>query len=316
MVFELLVADQPEREPTRTTRQLAVLALGRRGWTSTASRFPARDAARRPTSPSGDGGQARRLHPVQPVRPRLPRGPGQRRDRHGLSRPRRPRSSSISTTRWATVTCVACGECVQACPTGALMPATLLDDARPAATATPTARSTASAPIAASAARSPTTSRTTSCSSSSGRDGPANENRLCVKGRFGFDYVHHPHRLTKPLIRKEGVPKHADDRIDPAQPVDPFPRGELGGGAGRAPPQGLKRDPRPRRRRGAGRLRLGQVLERGGLSLPEAGAHRLRHQQRRPLHAAVPRLVGGGADGGHRHRRGDRTVHGGARTPT
>ncbi len=25
-----------------------------------------------------------------------------------------------------------------------------------------------------------------------GRDGPANQNRLCVKGRFGFDYVHHP----------------------------------------------------------------------------------------------------------------------------
>ena len=34
-----------------------------------------------------------------------------------------------------------------------------------------------------------------------GRDGPANQNRLCVKGRFGFDYIHHPHRLTKPLIR-------------------------------------------------------------------------------------------------------------------
>src|SRR5215475_6470594 len=31
-----------------------------------------------------------------------------------------------------------------------------------------------------------------------GRDGPANRNRLCVKGRFGFDYVQHPHRLTVP----------------------------------------------------------------------------------------------------------------------
>ncbi|MCL4118622.1 UNVERIFIED_CONTAM: hypothetical protein GTU68_032041, partial [Idotea baltica] len=34
-----------------------------------------------------------------------------------------------------------------------------------------------------------------------GLNGPANEGRLCVKGRFGFDYIHHPHRLTKPLIR-------------------------------------------------------------------------------------------------------------------
>ncbi|MEN8260486.1 MAG: formate dehydrogenase subunit alpha, partial [Pseudomonadota bacterium] len=40
-----------------------------------------------------------------------------------------------------------------------------------------------------------------------GRDGPANHSRLCVKGRFGFDYVHNPLRLTKPLIRREGVPK-------------------------------------------------------------------------------------------------------------
>jgi formate dehydrogenase major subunit len=47
-------------------------------------------------------------------------------------------------------------------------------------------------------------------------------------------------------------------------------------------------------------------------SVPEAGAHRLRHQQRRPLHAAVPRLVGGGADGGHRLGRGHRALHRGA----
>jgi formate dehydrogenase major subunit len=30
-----------------------------------------------------------------------------------------------------------------------------------------------------------------------GRDGPANAGRLCVKGRFGFDYAHHPDRLTR-----------------------------------------------------------------------------------------------------------------------
>ncbi len=40
-----------------------------------------------------------------------------------------------------------------------------------------------------------------------GRDGPANHGRLCVKGRYGFDYMRHPQRLTKPLIRKHGVPK-------------------------------------------------------------------------------------------------------------
>jgi formate dehydrogenase major subunit len=40
-----------------------------------------------------------------------------------------------------------------------------------------------------------------------GRDGPANENRLCVKGRFGFDYVTNPERLTKPLIRLPTSPR-------------------------------------------------------------------------------------------------------------
>ena len=50
-----------------------------------------------------------------------------------------------------------------------------------------------------------------------GRDGPANHDRLCVKGRYGFDYAHHPHRLTKPLIRKPGAPKHGDFTVDPTR---------------------------------------------------------------------------------------------------
>src|SRR5271166_4274552 len=54
-----------------------------------------------------------------------------------------------------------------------------------------------------------------------GHNGPANHNRLCVKGRFGFDYVAHPDRLTEPLIRKEGVTKHDTD-IDPANPYTHF----------------------------------------------------------------------------------------------
>lgn len=41
-----------------------------------------------------------------------------------------------------------------------------------------------------------------------GRDGAANAGRLCVKGRYGFDYAMHPQRLTKPLIRRaESYPR-------------------------------------------------------------------------------------------------------------
>ena len=55
-----------------------------------------------------------------------------------------------------------------------------------------------------------------------GREGPANHNRLCVKGRFGFDYIHNPERITKPLIRKTGVKKDPKERIDPLNPLSHF----------------------------------------------------------------------------------------------
>ena len=35
-------------------------------------------------------------------------------------------------------------------------------------------------------------------------DAPANHGNLCVKGRFGYDYVHSNDRLTQPLMRKNG----------------------------------------------------------------------------------------------------------------
>jgi formate dehydrogenase major subunit len=55
-----------------------------------------------------------------------------------------------------------------------------------------------------------------------GRWGPSNHGRLCVKGRFGFDYVRNPQRLTKPLIRKEGVPKDPETFVDPGNPGEAF----------------------------------------------------------------------------------------------
>src|SRR5256885_12739716 len=55
-----------------------------------------------------------------------------------------------------------------------------------------------------------------------GKDGPSNHNRLCVKGRYGFDYAHHPHRLTKPLIRKPGMTKSADFKVDPGNWTEVF----------------------------------------------------------------------------------------------
>ena len=118
-------------------------------------------------------------------------------------------------------TCVACGECVQACPTGALMPATVLDERQ--VKVVEADRSVDSVcPYCGVGCQLTYRIKDDKLLYVEGRDGPANENRLCVKGRFGFDYVHHPHRLTEPLIRKPGVPKHADDQVDPANPWTHF----------------------------------------------------------------------------------------------
>jgi formate dehydrogenase major subunit len=118
-------------------------------------------------------------------------------------------------------TCVACGECVQACPTGALMPATLVDDAN-VRTQFPDREVHSVCPYCGVGCQLTYHIKDDKLLYVSGRNGPANENRLCVKGRFGFDYVSHPHRLTQPLIRKDGVPKHANDTVDPANPWTHF----------------------------------------------------------------------------------------------
>jgi formate dehydrogenase major subunit len=118
-------------------------------------------------------------------------------------------------------TCVACGECVQACPTGALMPSTLVDAAN-VRTQFPDREVNSVCPYCGVGCQLTYHIKDDKLLYVSGRNGPANENRLCVKGRFGFDYVSHPHRLTQPLIRKDGVPKHANDSVDPANPWTHF----------------------------------------------------------------------------------------------
>jgi formate dehydrogenase major subunit len=118
-------------------------------------------------------------------------------------------------------TCVACGECVQACPTGALMPATLVDEAN-VRVGFPDRAVDSVCPYCGVGCQLTYHIKDDKLLYVSGRNGPANENRLCVKGRFGFDYVSHPHRLTQPLLRKDGVAKHADDTVDPANPWTHF----------------------------------------------------------------------------------------------
>jgi len=47
-------------------------------------------------------------------------------------------------------------------------------------------------------------------------DSPTNRGNLCVKGRFGYDYVHSKDRLTQPLMRKNGelIPATWDEAME------------------------------------------------------------------------------------------------------
>jgi len=100
--------------------------------------------------------------------------------------------------------CVSCGECMAYCPTGALTDKPLgritdFKNTKPVESLCPYCGVGCSVTyhIAEN-----TLVRVT------GRpEGPANQGRLCVKGRYGFDYIHHPERLTVPLIRKPEYPK-------------------------------------------------------------------------------------------------------------
>jgi len=111
-------------------------------------------------------------------------------------------------------TCVACGECVQACPTGALLPKGLPSPA-------PQTHAVNSlCPYCGVGCQVTYRMTDDAVMYVTGRDGPANLGRLCVKGRFGFDYARHPDRLTKPLIRKDGVAK--DPAILDGDPLSQF----------------------------------------------------------------------------------------------
>jgi formate dehydrogenase major subunit len=94
--------------------------------------------------------------------------------------------------------CVGCGECVAACPTGALL-------AKENAAAEKTVDSLC--PYCGVGCQVTYRVRGNAIVGVDGRNGPANRGRLCVKGRFGYDYVRHAGRLTRPLIRKPGTKK-------------------------------------------------------------------------------------------------------------
>ena len=255
--------------------------------------------------PSGHGGQSRRLHPVQSLRPRLPRSAGQRRHRHGRPRPRREdrvrlrRSDGRLDLRRLR-----------------RMRAGLPDRRADAGDAGRREQRAHRIPRPRGRQRLPLLRRRLPAHL------PDQERQAHLRRRPRRPGQPEPAVRQGPLrLRLRQQPAAADEAAGAqgrrhesrrrsgrsGKPVHAFPRSHLGRGAG-ARRRGPEENPRPRRPARARRLRLGQGLERRGLSVPEAGPHRLRHQQCRSLHAAVPRLVGGGAARRRRLGGGDRDL--------
>ncbi len=112
--------------------------------------------------------------------------------------------------------CVGCGECVQACPTGALAPANKV------AEQIADRQVDSLCPYCGVGCQLTYHVKNEHIIKVEGRNGPANHGRLCVKGRFGFDYVHHAQRLTQPLIRRSDAPKNAESICEPERWRDFF----------------------------------------------------------------------------------------------
>jgi len=218
MVMELLVADQPARETSHDPTSSFWSWAERTGVTE--SRFPA--AQRWPHDPSHP---AMRVNLDACIQCNLcVRACREVQVNDVIGMAYRNAGSKVVfdfDDPMGASTCVACGECVQACPTGALMPAAYLDKDE-TRVVWPDRKVDSLCPYCGVGCQVTYEVKDEKLVYATGRDGPANHNRLCVKGRFGFDYIHHPHRLTRPLVRLPNASKHAQDQVDPANPWTHF----------------------------------------------------------------------------------------------
>jgi formate dehydrogenase major subunit len=221
MVVEMLMADQPAREEAHDRSSRFWRSAAAQG--VVASRFPARPAAEVPATDASH--VAMRVNLDACIHCNLcVRACREVQVNDVIGMAGRGLGESVvfdMADPMGASTCVACGECVQACPTGALMEASAVDAAQRGDSAAAEREVASVCPYCGVGCQVSYKVRDGRIAWVDGIDGPANEGRLCVKGRFGFDYIGHPHRLTRPLVRREDAPPKALD-VDPANPWTHF----------------------------------------------------------------------------------------------
>jgi formate dehydrogenase major subunit len=124
--------------------------------------------------------------------------------------------------------CVTCGECVAACPTGALVNKPIHDVPIRPRSELKSVDSVCPYCGVGCALTYHVDEERGAIAFAEGREQPGNHSRLCVKGRYGWDYAASPQRLTVPLVRREG-----------SYPKGPLSGDVRGEGRGRRKPGGL-----------------------------------------------------------------------------
>jgi len=106
--------------------------------------------------------------------------------------------------------CESCGQCVAYCPVGALHDKMSLGLGRPNQVAK--VRTTCSyCGVGCTFDLNVRDGKIVRVTSS--QDSPVNGLSLCVKGRYGYDYVHHADRLTRPLVRSKWL-SGVEERVE------------------------------------------------------------------------------------------------------
>ena len=114
--------------------------------------------------------------------------------------------------KWGDSDCDGCGECVQACPVGALLPKDAIGKGR----TWELEKVQTTCEYCGVGCQLNIYKKDNEIIKVEGVDAPANEGRLCVKGRFAHEYIHSPERITTPLIKENGEFREAswDEALD------------------------------------------------------------------------------------------------------